>query len=161
MKSVEQQKIKKLCNFYVSEVHLSVMLLPYINNEINEDVEVTTIFKNLERKNFEKILDKLNVENKAKILDINWIRNEDVDEGNLLESIKKNKKNTIIIEGNKDYIIDTNKKINKILNKNRCNFQDIKIIDCYNVEEVGDEMRVIVKEYDEVLNTLSGIKSCG
>ena len=64
MKSVEQQKIKKLCNFYVSEVHLSVMLLPYINNEINEDVEVTTVFEKLERKDFEKILDKLNIENK-------------------------------------------------------------------------------------------------
>ena len=45
MEYVAQQNIKKLCNFYVSDLHLSVMLLPYLNKQINEDVEITTIFE--------------------------------------------------------------------------------------------------------------------
>ena len=72
MKYVGQHNIKRLCNFYVSDLHLSVMLLPYINKQINEDVEITTIFEKLEKENFEAVLDKLNVKNKEKILNINW-----------------------------------------------------------------------------------------
>ena len=62
MEYVEQQNIKKLCNFYVSDLHLSVMLLPYLNKQINEDVEITTIFEKLEKETIGTILDKLNVQ---------------------------------------------------------------------------------------------------
>ena len=34
---------------------------------------------------------------------------------------------------------------------------NLKIIDCYNVEEVGNDMRNIVKKYDGVLNTAGEI----
>ena len=72
MKYVGQQNIKKLCNFYVSDLHLSVMLLPYISKQINEDVEITTIFEKLDKENIEAVLEKLNVKNKEEILNINW-----------------------------------------------------------------------------------------
>ena len=49
MEYVGHQNIKKLCNFYVSDLHLSVMLLPYLSKQINEDVEITTIFEKLEK----------------------------------------------------------------------------------------------------------------
>ena len=162
MKSVEQTNIKKLCNFYVSDIHLSVMLLPYINKEIDEDVEVTTIFEKLKKENFEKILDKLNVKNKQKILNINWFNNkvtEEKIEEILNNKINKNKKNTIIIGGDKKIISIVNKKIEDYLENNKtCN---IKIIDCYNVEEVSSEMKSIVKDYDGILNTTSQIVNCG
>ena len=64
MKYVGERCMKKLCNFYVSDLHLSVMLLPYISKQVNEDVEITTIFEKLKKENIEKILDKLNVKNK-------------------------------------------------------------------------------------------------
>lgn len=160
MEYVGQQNIKKLCNFYVSDLHLSVMLLPYISKQINEDVEITTIFEKLEKQNIETVLDKLNVKNKEKILNINWF-NSDKDtyekiENTIEKSIKDNKKMTIIIGGNKKYILDTNKNIINYLKNN--NNSDIKIINCYNIEEIGNDMKSIVKEYDGILNTSGEIR---
>lgn len=156
MEYVGQQNIKKLCNFYVSELHLSVMLLPYISKQINEDVEITTIFEKLERENIEKILEKLNVKNKEEILNINWFNsNKDTYEkieNTIDKSINENKKVTIIIGGNKKYITENNQNLLKHLEERNA-MQNVKIIDCYNIEEVGLEMSSIAKQYDGVLNT--------
>lgn len=156
MEYVEQQNIKKLCNFYVSELHLSVMLLPYISKQINEDVEITTIFEKLEKNKFKKVLEKLNVKNKEEILAINWFNsNENTDEqikNSIEKSIKNNKKVTIIIGGNKKYILENNIRLQKMLNNNEIK-ENVKIIDCYNIEEIGIEMKEIVKNYDAILNT--------
>ena len=162
MEYVAQQNIKKLCNFYVSDLHLSVMLLPYLNKQINEDVEITTIFEKLEKETIETILDKLNVKNKEKILNINWF-NSNIDtydkiENTIEKDIKNNKKITIIIGGNKSYILENNKKILKYLEEKNTNSENIKIINCFNVEEVGTNMKSIVKEYDGILNTSGEIK---
>lgn len=153
MKSVENKNIKRVCNFYVSDIHLSVMLLPYISNEINNNVNITTIFEELDKENFTKVLNKLNIKNKEKILNINWFNKKTNEE---IESILKNldlssKNNTIIIEGSIKYINEINKKIHNYVKKDNTN--NIKIVDCYNVEEVSSNMKEIVKKYDKVLNT--------
>ena len=157
MKSVEQQNIKKLCNFYVSNVHLSVMLLPYISKEINNDVEVTTIFEKTEKKEFEEILEKLNIKNKKEILNINWIENctEDEIEKNIKNRFKCGKKNTIIIGGGEKFISNINNLVNKKIENN----SNVKIIDCYNIEEIESNMKNIIKEYDGVINTLKCIEN--
>lgn len=155
MEYVGQQNIKKLCNFYVSDLHLSVMLLPYLSKQINEDVEITTIFEKLNKEDLEVILDKLSVNNKKEILSINWLNKYNTNEEikKIIESSNKNnKKKTIIIGGNKNFILENNDIIMSYLNNNIIN-SDIKIINCYNVEEVGKEMRAIVERYDGILNT--------
>ena len=161
MEYVGQSNIKKLCNFYVSDLHLSVMLLPYMSKQIKEDVEITTIFEKLEKQNVETILDKLNIKNKEEILNVNWFdSNKDSYEKIrkvISSGMEKNKKVTIIIGGNKKYISDNNKNIMDICKNHNSN---INIIDCYNVEETGNDMKNIVKNYDGVLNTLGEFKSC-
>lgn len=156
MEYVGQRSIKKLCNFYVSDLHLSVMLLPYLNKQLSEDVEITTIFEKLGKENLEIILDKLNIKNKKEILNINWL-NSCIDtcqriENTVEKSIEKNKQVTIIIGGDKKYILETNNKIMKIIG-NSTSMSNIKIVNCYNIEEVGSEMESIVKEYDGILKT--------
>lgn len=162
MKYVGQHNIKRLCNFYVSDLHLSVMLLPYINKQINEDVEITTIFEKLEKENFEAVLDKLNVKNKEKILNINWFNsNKDTYEKieNKIEEDIKNKKNiTIIIGGNKNYVFNNNKNIINYFNEKSIKDLEIKVINCYNIEEVEKSAKLIVKQYDGILNTSGEIK---
>ena len=93
MEYVGQHSIKKLCNFYVSDIHLSVMLLPYISKQLNEDVEITTIFEKIEKSNIAAILDKLNVKNKEEILNINWFNNKDTYDKieNTINNIKNKK----------------------------------------------------------------------
>ena len=161
MEYVGQQNIKKLCNFYVSDLHLSVMLLPYISKQINEDVEITTIFEKLEKNDMEAILDKINVKNKNEILNINWLENNEKiykrTEDAIKKSIKDNKKVTIIVGGDKNYISKNNSNIMKILNENNKK-ENVKIINCYNIEETGLDMKEIVKSYDGILNTSGEIK---
>ena len=161
MEYVGQQNIKKLCNFYVSDLHLSVMLLPYISKQINEDVEITTIFEKLEKNDMEAILDKINVKNKNEILNINWLENNEKiykkTEDAIKKSIKDNKKVTIIVGGNQNYISKNNANIMKILNENNKK-ENVKIINCYNIEETGLDMKEIVKSYDGILNTSGEIK---
>ena len=156
MKYVGERCMKKLCNFYVSDLHLSVMLLPYISKQVNEDVEITTIFEKLKKENIEKILDKLNVKNKNEILNINWFNsNQDTYEkikNTIEKSIKYNKKITIIIGGTQNYVLNNN---NNIVNKlqEKYDMSNVKIIDCYNVEELNTDMKQIVRKYDGILNT--------
>ena len=160
MKYVGQQNIKKLCNFYVNDLHLSVMLLPYISRQIDEDVEITTIFEKMEKQDMEEILNKLNVRNRKQILNVNWFDSNKDSYDKINDAINngiKDKKNiTIIIGGNKKYILDNNKMITEMCKNNKSN---IKIIDCYSVEEISNEMRDIIKDYDGVLNTLGEIKT--
>ena len=37
--------VKKICNFYMSDWHFTVMLLPYISTEINKGTKVITIIE--------------------------------------------------------------------------------------------------------------------
>ena len=37
------KKINKMCSFYVNEWHLTMMLIPYINKEIQEKGEIKII----------------------------------------------------------------------------------------------------------------------
>ena len=156
MKYVGERNIKRLCNFYVSDLHLSVMLLPYISKQIDEDVEITTIFEKLEKQDVEQILEKLNVKNKNEILNINWFNNiQDTDDkiGRTVDkALKDNKRITIIIGGNENYVLNNNEKIRKCLEDKDIN-NIVKIINCFNVEEVGSYMDSIVKKYDGILNT--------
>lgn len=148
MKNVEQQNIKKACNFYVSNLHLSIMLLPYICNEINKDVEVTTIFENLSKKDLESIANKINRKESKELLEVNWTNEDEITE----KSINDKKSNTIIIEGSKKYIKEAHEKIENLIVNSKIQ-NELKIIDCYNVEEVSNEMKEIVKDYNDVINT--------
>ena len=164
MEYVEQQSIKKLCNFYVSELHLSVMLLPYLSKQLNEDVEITTIFEKLEKEKFKIIIDKLNLKNKDEILNINWL-NSNIDtyekiENTIEKGISENKQVTIIIGGNRDYVFYNSSKIMELIRKNNNNTNNIKIIDCYDVEEVGKDMASIAEKYDGILNTSGEKELC-
>ena len=38
---LEEKKVKNICNFYVSEYHLEIMLLPYISKKIDNEENIT------------------------------------------------------------------------------------------------------------------------
>ena len=70
----KSNSIKKVCGFYVSSVHLVTMLLPYLNKQIEEQIEIIPFLEFDLRKNVETILSKivLNEKDKERILNINW-----------------------------------------------------------------------------------------
>jgi len=132
---VKDKRIEKTCCFYVSEFHLEMILVPYINERIKEKITILTQ-KNL-KETVEILISKMNLkeENKQKILDLGW---------NVEEDIKEN--SNIIIIGSKEFIKNKNQEIK---NKNA-----ISVLDCYDFEEVVNDINNIRKQYKNTLNTL-------
>ena len=121
----KSNSIKKVCGFYVSSVHLVTMLLPYLNKQIEEQIEVIPFLEFDLRKNVETILSKivLNEKNKEQILDINW-KNTKVQkftniESTIKEKLKNEKEAIILVSGSKKYIKIVNEMIERYFNKYR------------------------------------------
>ena len=137
-KMLVEHKIEKLCCFYVSDFHLEMILLPYINKKIDENIIIKTE-KEL-RDTVEILISKMNLskENKDKILNLGWNRKE---------YKKIEDKSNVIIIGNKEYIDDINFQIKEK------NIKNVTVVDCYEFEDVKDKMENIIDNYSQHLNT--------
>ena len=146
--------IKKICNFYVSDWHLAVMLLPYINKEINKGTKITTVFQNNMKNNIETLVRKLNLKNEKEILQIDWnTKNNSILERYVKENLSGGEENLFIINGDKEYVEKSNEKVIEYIGKNKTKKNFIKIVDCYEVEQNEEKMYNIIKMHDCVLNT--------
>ena len=138
---IEKPEIKKYCSFYMSDFHLEMILVPYINQHFheNENVIISTQ-KNL-KDSVNILMSKMNLNQKDKerILELNWNNNQ-------INNIEENV--NVIIVGNKEFINNENQKLENMKTK------DVKVIDCYDFEEVKDDINNIVKGYDKNLNTI-------
>ena len=131
--------VKKICNFYMSDWHFTVMLLPYINKEINNKTKVITILEKDMTDKVKTLVDKLNIKNKDEILKINWKKSDINNFINELElDLKYNGENLLIINGTNDYIKGVNYKIDEELNKEVSKRKKIKILDCYDFDSNKD-----------------------
>jgi len=132
---VQNRNIEKTCCFYVSEFHLEMILIPYINEKIEENITIITN-ENL-KDTIELLISKMNLkeENKEKILKLEW-------EGN--EKIKEN--SNLIIIGTKEYIEEKNKEANEK--------KALSVLDCYSFDDEKNNMENIIKRYKRTLNTL-------
>lgn len=151
--------IKKICNFYMSDWHFTVMLLPYINKEINMKTQIFTIFENDITQKVKTLVDKLNLKNKDQILKINW-KNADINNiiYQLENKLKNNDNNIVIINGTNNYIKEVNKKLEEVIYNDKFLQKNIKIIDCYDFEENKEKINTIIGKYDSMVNTSGEIK---
>ena len=117
----------RICSFYVSDWHLTAMLLPFIQERVKNGDNINTIFEKDIENNMKEILNRLQIDSKTKenILNIDWkskslIKYDDVK--NYLNQVIKNKGETIIlVEGNKKRIEYINKNIDKWIEKHQEN----------------------------------------
>lgn len=151
-----QETKEKICAFYASDYHFEMMSLPYINKKIDENNEIVILTENNLEETIKTLLSKMNLENqkKEKILEINW-NNNNLDKFKKIKLNIEQEKNTIIfIKGKENYIKNVNKNIEKWTEYNK----EIKVIDCYDMEEIGEKINDIIVQYNKVLNT-SGEKN--
>lgn len=156
--------VKRVCGFYVSTMHLVTMILPYIKSEIKNGIEIETVLEYNLKENVNNVLSNLVINNseKEKILNINWNSNKIQKYSNIekkLKNILENKNEiNILISGSRKYIKETNKIIERFLNKNSSKIgkKEITIIDCYEVREFDDNIREILDTHELIINT-SGI----
>lgn len=132
---VQNKRLEKICCFYVSDFHLEMILVPYINEKIEEEITIITN-KDL-RETLQILISKMNLkeENKEKIQNLRWGGNEEIKENS-----------NIIIIGSREYIKNKNEELK---NKNA-----LSVLDCYDFEEVKENINSIVEEYENRLNTL-------
>ncbi len=141
---------EKTCVFYTSDYHFELISLPYIHKKIQENKNIAILTeKNLE-KTVKEILEKITIDeaDKEKIFNINW-KNETK---NKIKNIKPY--DIVFIKGNKNYI----ESINNELKENNQNYEYIKIIDCYNIDEIDKEAEEIVQNYSKILKTTGECK---
>ena len=145
---------EKVCSFFASDYHFEMITLPYIKESLEENKKVIVFTENDLEETINKVLDRMNLDNdmKNKILNIGW-KNNDVEKVKELEYANtENRELLIFIKGKEKYIESIEKEFLKINNNN-----ETEIVDCYDVNELGDNTAKIAKNYDKVLNTVGKI----
>lgn len=138
---LEEKKVKNICNFYVSEYHLEIMLLPYISKKIDNEENITIITEIDLESTLNVVIERINLDKdkKEKIKKIGWnIQN--------IENIIPN--TNVILIGSKKFINE------KVFELKERQVENLEIIACYNYNEVKNYMKEIVSKYDGMLNTL-------
>ena len=142
---VENVEAQRYCSLYVNDMHLIVMLIPYIERELEKKEKIITILENDLENEIETIVKKVNLgrEKKHKIKRINWKKN-------LLskEQIGEIKGETILIKGSYEFI----RSVNEVLKT-----EDNRVIDCYDIDTFEQNSRTILEQHNAILNT-SGIR---
>ncbi len=150
---------EKICNFYANEVHLGVTIVPFVANKLKDNNKICTILNVDINKEVEKILSKINIDNKLKneILNLNWNKTrlkgeklkEYIDKG-----LEDNSELYVIVNGTKKEVEEKNKYIEEIRKENKD--KKINIVNCFkiNEEKINDGL---LNNYHKILNT-SGCK---
>ena len=141
---------EKTCAFYASDYHFEMISLPYIEKNLEDNKDIIVLTENSLEDTMRTLISNINLkeEKKKKIININW-KNDDLNKfKQIKEDIDKNKNMIIFIKGNKNYINNINENIQKWVNKR----ESVKIIDCYNIDEINNEMVDIIGKYQNVLS---------
>lgn len=153
----QEEKVTKLCSFYVSDWHLVTMLLPYINKELNEGTKIATVLEKDIKENVHTLVERLNLKNEKRVLALRWTSTNERKYTNVSKILEENfaDKQVIIVNGTKDFINRANENIEKYIKKNeqRLKGKEIKIVNCYEVVEFNGSIVEILDSHDKMLNT--------
>lgn len=147
----KQETKEKVCAFYASDYHFEMISLPYINKQLEKDNQVIILTENNLEETINTVISKINLkeEKKVKILNINW-KNDDLNKIKKIKELVENEKETIIfIKGKENYIKNINNNIERYIEKSK----KIKLVDCYDLEEISDKFDDIMNGYNTVLST--------
>lgn len=147
----ENKNIKKVCSFCVSDLHLVTMLLPYLDKKIKGNEKIIIITQRDLTEQAKLVLSRLtlNEESKNALLNINW-KSKTEDELNSINTKIKNL--NIIVNGTKEYIEKVNENLKQLTSINEMR-DEIKIINCYDITKLDDDIKDILNIHDKILNT--------
>ncbi len=151
---LNENNFKRMCSFYVSDIHLSTMILPYLSEKLEKGEILTTFLEKDIQREMELLVSKTNIRESLKniIKNIDWNKTDIIKYTELEKKLKKyDGRVNILVTGTEDYINHTSKNLQKYLQKNN----NIKIneIDAYELEENKNKFNEILKRYTYMLNT--------
>ena len=132
---------KRLCCFCVNDIHLITMLLPYINERINEDTEVVTMFEKNMSTNANKVLESVVGKKSERLINLDW-SNKSLNYLN--ENNIENK--LVLIYGSENFLNEANKIMDS---KN----ESCTILNCYEIMQASSKLNEILDKHDKVVNT--------
>lgn len=132
---------KRLCSFYIDDIHLITKLLPYINERINESTEIVTVLESDISKSVKKVIAGIQGKKSENLLKIDWSNKKVTD---LYKMDIQDK--LILINGTDEFM----KKANEII-KNRS--ESCEILNCYEMMQGGSKLQEILDSHDKVVET--------
>ena len=150
----ENKKEEKLCLFFASDYHFEMISLPYINESLKKNKDVIVMTENDLDSSVDKVLSSINLSNEEKnnLVKIDWKNDNLVKFKEVKDANKNGKEVLIFIKGKENYINNMNKNI-----ENWTNLDNVKIVDCYDINEVQENVGDIAKGYKKILST-SGVE---
>ena len=151
---LNENNFKRMCSFYVSDIHLSTMILPYSSEKLEKGEILTTFLEKDIQKEMELLVSKTNIREKLKntIKNVNWKKTNIIKYKDIEKRLKQyNGKINILVAGTEKYIENISENIEKYLLNNN----NIKIsqIDAYELGENKHKFNEILKKYNYMLNT--------
>lgn len=149
--NINQKAKEKTCAFYASDYHFEMITLPYIEKNMEKEKQVIILTENNLEETANKLIERINLneEKKKKLIKIDW-NNNDLNKFKQIKNIADlDEELIILVKGKENYIKNINKNITKWTQKS----EKIKIIDCYDMEEIGEKMDEIMEGYKNVLST--------
>ena len=143
--------MKKICAFYASDYHFDMISLPYIKESLEKRKEIIILTENDLQSTVKTLISNINIEEKKKqgLEQINW-KNDDLKKFKKIKrDTEENKDVVIFIKGKENYIRNINKNIEKWTSKNN----KVKIVDCYDMNEVAEKVDTLMAKYKIVLGT--------
>ncbi len=147
----KNKRKEKICLFFASDYHFEMISLPYINKKLDESKEVIVLTENNLKETIKTLVSKINLneDKKVDILKIDWENNDLNKFKKINEDIKSKKDMVIFVKGKENYIKNINENIEKWTEKSK----NVEIIDCYDMEEISQDMDNIMDQYKFTLKT--------
>ncbi len=147
---------EKICSFYASDYHFEMIALPYMCKSLEENKDVVILTENNLKDTMKTLLSKMNLkaDKKEAILNLDW-ENNDLNKFKKIKSnIENNQDMVIFIKGKENYIKNANQNLEKWTSK----IENLKIIDCYDIEEVTEKANDIISKYNKILRTAGEVE---
>ena len=139
---VEKGNTERVCNLYVNNMHLIVMLIPYIEKELEKGNKIFTILEEDLENEVGMLMNKVNLDKskKEKLKKINWKKQE-----LSLNKISEVKNEIVLVKGSYEFVNSMNEYINGSVRK---------VINCFDIETFENKSRDILENHNKILNTL-------
>lgn len=146
-----QETKEKTCAFYASDYHFEMISLPYIEKNLEENKEILILTENNLEDTIKNLISKMNLkeDKKENILKIDWKNNDLSKFKKIKKDVEERKDVIIFIKGKENYIKNINENIEKWIKAN----SNIKIIDCYDMDEISENLDEVMDQYKMILNT--------
>ena len=149
----ENKREEKICLFFASDYHFEMISLPYINESLKKNKDVVIMTENDLENSVNKVISSINLneEEKNRLNKIDW-KNDELNKFKEKKKASKDGKDTLIfVKGKENYIENMNRNI-----ENWINNSDVKVVDCYDINEIKEDASNIEKNYTKILST-SGV----